>query len=65
MHARPEIKEILVANKLRRWILLAKYSFVDPTCSPARARRNYWRLLRAYPEIGARLKLSETSVYTL
>ncbi len=63
MHARPEIKEILVAKKLRRWILVAKYSFVDPTCSPARARRNYWRLLRAHPEVGARLKLTVLSVY--
>jgi hypothetical protein len=65
MHARPEIREVLITKKLWRWIMISKYPFVDPTCPPSRARRNYWRLLRAYPEIGERLKLSETSVYTL
>jgi hypothetical protein len=63
MHARPEIREILVAKKLRRWLLIAKYNFVDPTCPPARARRNYWRLCAKYPEIAVRLKLNVASVY--
>jgi hypothetical protein len=63
MHARPEIREILIEQKLRRWLLVAKFPEAYPRCSPARARKNYWRLLRAYPSIGARLKLSATSVY--
>ena len=65
MHARPEIREILIAKKLRRWLLVAHYNFVDPTCPPARARRNFWRLCAKHPQIAARLGLSATSVYSL
>jgi len=63
MHARPEICRILIAKKLRRWLMIAKCNFIDPTCPASRARRNYWRLLRAYPEVGARLNLHIASVY--
>ena len=46
MHARPEIRDILVARALRRWILIAHHPFVDRSCPPARARRNYWKAVR-------------------
>jgi putative SOS response-associated peptidase YedK len=39
MHARPQIRDILIAQKLRRWSLIAQHPFVDLTCPPARARR--------------------------
>jgi hypothetical protein len=64
MHARPEIREILVARKLRRWLLIARNPSAYPSYPPARARRNYWRLCKKYPEVMAMLKLSEISVYT-
>jgi hypothetical protein len=63
MHARPEIREILIIKKLRRWQLIARYPFVDKSCPPARARRNFWRLCAKHPEIAIRLGLSATSVY--
>ena len=63
MHARPKIFQILIAKKLRRWLLIAQYPFVDKTCAPARARRNYWRLCQKYPGIMTVLKLNELSVY--
>ena len=65
MHARPEIRTILIAKKLKRWTLIAKYPAVYPGYSPARARRNYWRLCAKYPEIMAMLNLNELSVYEL
>lgn len=34
MHARPQIREILIAKKLRRWLLIAKYPFMDRSCFP-------------------------------
>jgi len=64
MHARPEIREILIARKLRRWLLIARNPAVYPACAPARARRNFWRLVVKYPQIAATLGLSATSVYT-
>jgi hypothetical protein len=50
MHARPEIRTILIAKKMRRWTLIAKYPAVYPGYSPARARRNYWRHCRRSKE---------------
>jgi len=63
MHARPEIRDILIAKKMKRWIMIARYKFIDPSCPPARARRNYWRLIAKHPQIAAKLVLSELSVY--
>jgi hypothetical protein len=63
MRARPEIRDILVAKKLRRWSLIAKFPIIDPTCLPSRARRNFWRLLQKYPAIGKKLGLTIASVY--
>jgi hypothetical protein len=54
----------LVAKALRRWLLIAHHPFVDRSCSPARARRNYWRLFAKHSELANRLGLSITSVYT-
>jgi hypothetical protein len=64
MRARPEIRDILVAKALRRWLLIAHHPFVDRSCPPARARRNYWRLFAKHSELANRLGLSITSVYT-
>jgi hypothetical protein len=64
MHARPQVRDILVAMKLRRWVLLARHPFIDKNCKPSRARRNYWRLFAKYPQIAAQLGLSIISVYT-
>ncbi|HWY59895.1 MAG TPA: hypothetical protein VNZ03_35865 [Terriglobales bacterium] len=63
MHARPEIREILISKKLRRWCLIAQYPLVYPDYSPTRARRNYWRLCQRYPEIMTKVGLSILSVY--
>jgi hypothetical protein len=65
MRARPQIRDVLVAKKLRRWLLIAHHPFVDRSCPPSRARRNYWRLLAKHSELANRLGLSITSVYTL
>ena len=64
MHARPEIRDILVARALRRWLLIARHPFVDRSCLPSRARRNYQRLFAKHSELANRLGLSITSVHT-
>jgi hypothetical protein len=63
MNARPQIREILIGEKMRRWSLIARHPFVDSSCSPARARRNFWRLYARYPEIARRLGLNAASLY--
>ena len=63
MRARPEVKEILISHKLRRWSMIAQHPFIDPTCSPSQARRNFLRLLARYPDTARRLNLSVASAY--
>jgi hypothetical protein len=65
VHARPQIREILIINKLKRWALISKYPSVDPTCPPSRARRNFHRLCARYPEIAAKIGMTAVSVYVL
>jgi hypothetical protein len=63
MHARPQVKEILVARKLLRWSTIARHAYIEPSFPRARARKNYWRLFRRYREIAQRIGLHEWSVY--
>jgi len=63
MHARPEIAEKLIELKLKGWCRTARRYTVDPCCPRAKARKNFWRLLKAHPEIAQRLGYTLTSVY--
>jgi hypothetical protein len=63
MNARPKVREILVAKKLQRWMMIAKHPFVDRSCPTWRARKNYQRLCTRYPDIMAKLGLNQFSAY--
>jgi hypothetical protein len=63
VNARPEIRQRLIEIKMARWRSVANYPYLAPRCPPARARRNFWRLIKAYPETAQRLGYTATSVY--
>jgi hypothetical protein len=63
MHARSQVKEILIAKKLLRWARIGRYEYVEPSFPRARARKNYWRLFHRYREIAERIGLHEWSVF--
>jgi hypothetical protein len=63
MHAREELRPILIAKKLKRWHGIARCPLNDVRCPPSRARKNFQRLARKYPEIAAELGLDELSMY--
>jgi hypothetical protein len=63
MHAREAIKHILIAKKMRHWQMVARYPLFDLRCPSWRARKNFWHLRARYPEIAAKLGLTELSVY--
>jgi hypothetical protein len=63
MRARPEVRDILIAHKMRYWSLRAQYPSAFPSCSPSRARRNLLKLLARHPETARRLKLDVKSAY--
>jgi hypothetical protein len=63
MHARPQVKEILISKKMQRWCLIAQHSFVDKSCPTWRARKNYQRLFYRYREIAEKIGLHEWSAF--
>ena len=63
MRARPEVREILIALKLRFWSLRARYPSAYPNCSPSRARRNFLKLLARHPEIARHFNLDLRDAY--
>ena len=63
MHTRPQVKEILVAKNLQRWVMIAQHPFVDRSCPPARARKNYQCLFYRYRELAEKIGLDEWSAF--
>jgi hypothetical protein len=63
MNARPTVRQAIIAQKLRRWSMISRYGFIEPSYPRSRARKNFQRLLARCPEIGARLHLTEPSVH--
>jgi hypothetical protein len=64
MNARKEIKYALLVRKMKYWLMVARHPSAYRRCPPARARKNFWRLIAKYPEIAAQLNLNAASVYT-
>ena len=63
MHVRPHIREKLIEVKLRRWCSIARYPQYYSACSAAQARKNFWRLCKAYPQIMRKMGYSELFLY--
>jgi len=63
MHARPEIRQHLLAAKMKRWALIGTYPSAHANYPPSRARRNFSRLFARYPEIARRLGMTALSAY--
>jgi hypothetical protein len=63
MRARPEVKEILIRQKLLKWASIGKNPSAYPNHSCSRARRNYARLFARHEEVARRLGLTTISAY--
>jgi hypothetical protein len=63
MRAKPQLREHLLATKMKRWALIGRCPSAYPNCSAARARRNFSRLMSRYPELARRLGLTPVSAY--
>ena len=62
MRARPEVRDGLIAFKIKRWKTIALNPSAFGGYSISQARKNYWRLCARYPEIMKKLGLTESSV---
>lgn len=63
MRARPEVRDVLIAHKMRHWSLRARYPTAFPNCSESRARRNFLKLIAKYPQIAQRMRFTALSAY--
>ena len=63
MRAKPQLREHLLATKMKRWALIGQHPHAYPNCSPAKARRNFSRLMSRYPELARRLGMTAISAY--
>lgn len=63
MHARPHIREKLIEVKLHRWCRIARDPKYYSGFTAAQARKNFWRLCKAYPHVMKKMGYSELSVY--
>jgi hypothetical protein len=63
MHARPRVRDAIIAKKMRRFVMLCGCRGIDPSYPRSRARKNFWRLIKRYPGLAAKLGLNEASVY--
>ena len=63
MNCREEIREHLIAEKMKFWLMIARTPVIKPNIPTWRARRNFWYLCRKYPDLSRRIGCDETSVF--
>jgi hypothetical protein len=63
MNCREQIREYLIAERMRHWLMIARHPFVGKGCPKWRARKNFWALVRKYQTLAERHGLRETSVF--
>ena len=63
MNARKQIRDHLIAERMRRWLGICRVPLLDPSCPRWRARKNFWALQKRYPDLAKRLGMTEVSVF--
>ena len=63
MNCREQIREYLIAERMRHWLMIARHPFLGKGCPKRRARKNYWALVRKYQTLAERHNLRETDVF--
>lgn len=63
MNARQTIREHLIAERMRYWLMIARTPLMNPKCPRWRARKNFWALQKRYPDLAKRIGLTEVSVF--
>lgn len=63
MNAGPGIRDALIVQRMRHWLLRAKFPSIGNGCARWRARRNYWFLVRKYRTLAEQHNLRETDVF--
>ena len=59
MNARKEIRDHLIAIRMRGWFDIARCPLINTKMPTWKARKNFWSLCRKHPEIATRLGYTE------
>ena len=59
MHARPTVKDVLLINKMRRWLAIVRQPFLGRKHTTTQARRNYLKLVRTHESLAKANGLNE------
>ncbi|MGA7931511.1 MAG: hypothetical protein WCA20_36635 [Candidatus Sulfotelmatobacter sp.] len=62
MNAREEIREHLIARRMKYWRDIARCPLMNAKIPTWRARKNFWSHVRRYPALAAAHGLTATSV---
>ena len=62
MNARQEIRDHLIAVRMRRWLDIARCPLINTKMPTWKARKNFWSLCRKHPEIATRLGYTEALI---
>ena len=62
MNARKEIRDHLIAARMKVWLDIARCPIMNTRVPTWRARKNFWSLCRKHPKIAARLGYTEALI---
>jgi hypothetical protein len=62
MNVRPELKEAVLLQRMKFWLLRARYGPIG-NCSKSRGKKNFWALVRRHRALAERHGLRETDVF--
>ena len=63
MNCGEKIRDHLIIERMRRWLMIARTPLIEPRVPKWQARKNFWYLCRKYPDLCRRAGYDETSVF--
>ena len=63
MHASPLVKDILLVNKMRRWLSIIRQPFLSRRHTTTQARRNFLKLVRHHESLATAHNLTEQAAF--
>ena len=63
MHARPTVRDAILAAKMRRWLALIRQPLLSRKHTTTQARRNYLKLVRRHESLATAHNLTEQAAF--
>lgn len=63
MYARPLVRDVLIVNKMRKWLAIIRHPLLSRKHTTTQARRNYLKLVRNHEALAAAHNLTEQAAF--